>query len=109
MRHVNKDNLTEVFNSYMGTGVSPRLREVMTSMVTHLHDFAKEVNLTHSEWEQGISFLERAGEISNKERHEFVLLSDVLGFSSLIDMINSDENNINKEIMRRIEQNIETN
>lgn len=89
MRHVNKDNLTEVFNSYMGTGVSPRLREVMTSMVTHLHDFAKEVNLTHSEWEQGISFLERAGEISNKERHEFVLLSDVLGFSSLIDMINS--------------------
>jgi len=89
MRHVNKDNLTEVFNSYMGEGVSPRLREVMTSMVTHLHDFAKEVNLTHAEWEQGISFLERAGEISNKERHEFVLLSDVLGFSSLVDMINS--------------------
>jgi len=89
MRDVTKDNLTDVFNSYMGPEVSPRLREVMTSMVTHLHAFAKDVNLTHAEWEQGVSFLERAGEISNKERHEFVLLSDVLGLSSLVDMINS--------------------
>jgi len=89
MRDVTKDNLTEVFNSYMGPEVNPRLREVMNSLVTHLHDFAKDVNLTHAEWEQGISFLERAGEISNKERHEFVLLSDVLGLSSLVDMINS--------------------
>ncbi|WP_022952111.1 dioxygenase [Leucothrix mucor] len=89
MRDVNKDNLTDVFNSYMGPDVNPRLREVMSSLVTHLHDFAKDVSLTHTEWEQGISFLERAGEISNKERHEFVLLSDVLGLSSLVDMINS--------------------
>ena len=89
MRDVTKDNLTDVFNSYMGPDVNPRLREVMSSLVTHLHAFAKDVNLTHPEWEQGISFLERAGEISNKERHEFVLLSDVLGLSSLVDMINS--------------------
>ena len=89
MRDVTKDNLTDVFNSYMGPDVNPRLREVMSSLVTHLHAFAKDVNLTHPEWEQGISFLERAGEISNKERHEFVLLSDVLGLSSLVDMINT--------------------
>ncbi|MGB0849052.1 MAG: dioxygenase, partial [Thiolinea sp.] len=89
MRDVNKDNLTEVFNSYMGPEINPRLREVMSSLVTHLHAFAKDVNLTHAEWEQGIDFLERAGEISDKERHEFVLLSDVLGLSSLVDMINS--------------------
>ena len=89
MRDVSKDNLTEVFNSYMGPGVDPRLREVMGSLVKHLHAFAKDVNLTHSEWETGIEFLERAGEISSKERHEFVLLSDVLGLSSLVDMLNS--------------------
>lgn len=89
MRDVNQDNLTEVFNSYMGPEVSPRLREVMSSLVEHLHAFAKDVKLTHAEWEQGVSFLERAGEISDKERHEFVLLSDVLGLSSLVDMINS--------------------
>lgn len=89
MRDVTKDNLTEVFNSYMGPEINPRLREVMSSLVTHLHAFAKDVNLTHAEWEVGIDFLERAGEISDKERHEFVLLSDVLGLSSLVDMINS--------------------
>ena len=89
MRDVTKDNLTDVFNSYMGPDVNPRLREVMSSLVTHLHAFAKDVNLTHAEWEVGVDFLERAGEISDKERHEFVLLSDVLGLSSLVDMINS--------------------
>ena len=74
---------------YMGEDVNPRLREVVGSLVSHLHDFAKEVNLTHEEWETGIKFLERAGEISDEARHEFVLLSDVLGLSSLVDMINS--------------------
>lgn len=89
MRNVTKDNLTDVFMGYMGEDVNPRLREVMQSLVTHLHDFAKDVNLTHEEWETGISFMERAGEISDEARHEFVLLSDVLGLSSLVDMINS--------------------
>jgi len=51
--------------------------------------FAKDVNLTHAEWNTGIQFLEAAGEISDKERHEFVLLSDVLGLSSLVDMLHN--------------------
>jgi protocatechuate 3,4-dioxygenase beta subunit len=89
MRDVTKNNITDVFMGYLGPDVNPRLREVLGSLVTHLHAFAKEVNLTHSEWETGISLLERAGEISDKERHEFILLSDVLGLSSLVDMINS--------------------
>lgn len=89
MRNVTKDNITDVFMGYMGDDVNPRLREVLGSLVTHLHAFAKEVNLTHAEWETGVKFLKRAGEISDAERHEFVLLSDVLGLSSLVDMINS--------------------
>ena len=89
MRHVTKDNLAAVFDSYMGPQIDPRLREVMSALVRHLHAFAKDVNLTHAEWETAIAFLERAGEISNEERHEFVLLSDVLGLSSLVDMLNS--------------------
>ena len=89
MRNVTKDNLTDVFMGYMGEDVNPRLREVMQSLVTHLHDFAKDVNLTHEEWETGIKFMERSGEISDEARHEFVLLSDVLGLSSLVDMLNS--------------------
>ncbi len=89
MRNVTKDNISDVFMSYLGEDVDPRLREVMGSLIKHLHAFAKDVNLTHEEWNTGIKFLERAGEISDSERHEFVLLSDVLGLSSLIDMIHS--------------------
>lgn len=89
MRNVTKDNITDVFMGYMGDDVNPRLKEVMGSLVTHLHAFAKEVELTHAEWETGISFMERTGDISDAERHEFVLLSDVLGLSSLVDMINN--------------------
>ncbi len=89
MRNVNKDNITEVFMGYLSEDTDPRLREVMSSMVRHLHAFVREVNLTHEEWNIGIQFLERAGEISDEERHEFVLLSDVLGLSSLVDMLNN--------------------
>ena len=89
MRNVTKENITDVFMGYLGEDVNPRLREVMGSLVKHLHDFAREVNLTHEEWNTGIAFLERAGEISDAERHEFVLLSDVLGLSSLVDMLHS--------------------
>ncbi|MEO1308669.1 MAG: dioxygenase [Pseudomonadota bacterium] len=89
MRNVSKDNITDVFMGYLGQDTDPRLREIMGSLVKHLHAFAKEVNLTHAEWNVGIDFLEKAGEISDKERHEFVLLSDVLGLSSLVDMLHS--------------------
>jgi len=89
MRNVTKDNISDVFMGYLGDDVDPRMREVMGSLIKHLHAFAKEVNLTHAEWNAGIAFLERAGEISDAERHEFILLSDVLGLSSLVDMINS--------------------
>lgn len=91
MRNVTKDNITDVFMQYLGDDVNPRLREVMGSLVKHLHDFAREVNLTHEEWNTGIAFLDRAGEISDAERHEFVLLSDVLGLSSLVDMLHSSD------------------
>lgn len=89
MRDVNQNNITDVFMGYLGEDTDPRLREVMGSLVRHLHDFAREVKLTHEEWNVGIKFLERAGDISDAERHEFVLLSDVLGLSSLIDMIHN--------------------
>ena len=89
MRTVNKDNITETFLNYFGEDTDPRLIEVMRSLATHLHAFVKETGLTHAEWQKGIEFLEWAGEISDKERHEFVLLSDVLGVSSLVDMVNT--------------------
>ncbi|SFL28752.1 dioxygenase [Shimia haliotis] len=89
MRSVTKDNITEVFTSYFGEGTDPRVKEVLSSLAQHMHDFAREVNLTHDEWRMGIDFLTRAGEITTPERQEFVLLSDVMGLSSLVDMLHS--------------------
>jgi catechol 1,2-dioxygenase len=65
-----------------------RLREVMQSLVRHLHAFAREVRLTDDEWMAGIHFLTDAGHITDDVRQEFILLSDTLGLSSLVDLIN---------------------
>lgn len=89
MRDVTKDNITDVFKSYMADDMPPRTREIMSSLVQHLHDFARETNLTHDEWRQGIAFLEGCAAIETEDRHEFVLASDVLGLSSLVDMLHS--------------------
>lgn len=60
---------------------NPRLQQVMTSLVTHLHDFIREVRLTDAEWSTAIDFLTKAGHITDDVRQEFILLSDVLGAS----------------------------
>ena len=99
MRDVNKENISDVFMSYLGADVNPRLREVMQSLVNHLHAFAKDINLTHEEWNKGIEILERSGEISDEKRHEFILLSDVLGLSSLVDMINSKDGGTSSSVL----------
>lgn len=62
----------------------PRLQQIMTSLVRHLHDFAREVNLTEDEWFQGIDFLTRTGHTCSGTRQEFILLSDALGLSQLV-------------------------
>lgn len=99
MRNVTKDNITDVFMGYFGKDTDPRLLEIMQSLATHLHAFVKETNLTHAEWEKGIEMLEWAGDISDKERHEFVLLSDVLGVSSLVDMVNTVEGGTSSSVL----------
>ena len=99
MRNVTQDNLTETFLSYFSDDTDPRLREIMTSLATHLHSFAKETNLTHKEWTKGLDILRSAGAITTPERDEFVLLSDVLGLSSLVDMVNSHEKGTNSSVL----------
>lgn len=91
MRNVTKDNITDVFRSYMADDMPPRTREIMSALVQHLHDFARETNLTHEEWGQGIAFLQGCGAVETEDRHEFVLASDVLGLSSLVDMLHSSD------------------
>ncbi len=78
----------EAVASFADAG-SPRYREIMQSLVRHLHAYAREVRLSQSEWEQGIAFLTRVGHITDERRQEFILLSDVLGLSMLTVGINA--------------------
>lgn len=89
MSYFSEEHSVEVVNDRIGSDTSPRLAEVMTSLVSHLHDFAKDVNLTETEWEQAVDFLTRTGQMCSGERQEFILLSDVLGLSMLVDAINN--------------------
>jgi catechol 1,2-dioxygenase len=66
----------------------PRLRQVLTSLVRHLHAFVKDVELTEEEWGVAIDFLTRTGQTCSPVRQEFILLSDVLGVSMLVETIN---------------------
>jgi hydroxyquinol 1,2-dioxygenase len=68
---------------------SPRLREVLVSLVRHLHAFARDVELTIPEWEAAIDFLTRTGHQCDDDRQEFILLSDVLGLSMLVETISN--------------------
>ncbi|WP_216850551.1 MULTISPECIES: dioxygenase [unclassified Acidisoma] len=70
---------------------TPRQQQLLNSLVGHLHSFARENQLTHAEWAEAIGFLFRCGEISSDKRDEFMLLSDVLGLSSLVDMTDAPQ------------------
>lgn len=80
--------LTEQVVMSFANAPNPRLREVLQSLVRHLHAFALDVNLTMSEWELAIGFLTQTGHMCDDKRQEFILLSDTLGFSMLVDAIN---------------------
>ncbi|MCW2676845.1 MAG: chqB, partial [Modestobacter sp.] len=73
--------------SFAGTP-DPRLRQVLTSLVRHLHAFVRDVELTEEEWGVAVDFLTRTGQMSDEVRQEFILLSDVLGVSMLVETIN---------------------
>ena len=75
-----------VLASFDGTA-DPRLRELMQAAVRHLHAFLREVRLSEDEWQQGIEFLTAAGHITDERRQEFILWSDALGVSMLVDAI----------------------
>ncbi|MFI6546602.1 intradiol ring-cleavage dioxygenase [Streptomyces prunicolor] len=79
----------EAVASLEGTA-DPRLRELLTGLIRHLHAFARETSLTQAEWERAIGFLTETGKMCTDTRQEFILLSDVLGLSMLVETINGD-------------------
>jgi protocatechuate 3,4-dioxygenase beta subunit len=83
MKTIDENTITDAALEQMSSTPSPRLREIMASLVRHLHDFAREVDLTPAEWLEAIKFLTAVGQACTAHRQEFILLSDTLGLSAL--------------------------
>lgn len=86
---VNQDNITDVVIASLGKhgDITERQREIMASLITHMHGFIKDVKLQHSEFLAACDYLARAGKLCNENRQEFILLGDILGVEVLVDMM----------------------
>lgn len=89
MRNLTEENITEAVVNTFAKTENPRVKEILTSLVKHLHAFVREVELTEEEWMYGIQFLTHAGHMCDDKRQEFILLSDTLGITTLKDIINN--------------------
>lgn len=89
MRNVTIDTVTDAVIGSLGRNgeITERQREIMTALVRHLHDFCRDVRLTHDEFLAACAYLARAGQVCDDRRQEFILLGDILGVEVLVDMI----------------------
>jgi hydroxyquinol 1,2-dioxygenase len=86
-RNTTEDDITAEVLARFAATPDPRLREIMLGLIRHLHAFVKEVQLTEAEWFQAIEILTRAGQMCSDKRQEFILFSDTLGVSMVVDLI----------------------
>ncbi|MFM0043399.1 intradiol ring-cleavage dioxygenase [Paraburkholderia sediminicola] len=88
MRNFDENNITAAVIDRLAECKSPRARQISESLVRHLHDFVRDVEPTQDEWGEAIAFLTGIGKMCSDTRQEFILLSDALGVSTLVDAIN---------------------
>jgi hydroxyquinol 1,2-dioxygenase len=88
MRNLTEANLTDTVAGKVSPSAEPRFAAIATSLIRHLHAFVRETELTEQEWLAGIQFLTATGQKCDQRRQEFILLSDTLGVSMLVDAIN---------------------
>jgi len=89
MKDLTLANITDVVVNSVDATADPRLKEVLGVFIRKMHEATVETSLSHDEWEAMMNFLLRAGEISDAQRNEFILLSDLTGLSTLVDMLGS--------------------
>lgn len=87
MDDLTETTVTDAVLAQMANTPDPRLREIMASAVKHLHAFARDVSLKPEEWLLGIKFLTEVGQACTPYRQEFILLSDTLGLSRLVNIL----------------------
>src|ERR1041385_4025156 len=87
MRNLTEQNITNAVLEQTKAN-DPRIQQIMTSLIKHLHAFITDVEPTEAEWMSAIQFLTRTGQKCDDQRQEFILLSDTLGVTILVDSIN---------------------
>ena len=88
MRNMTESEITNEVLRRFDANDNTRVKQVISSLLTHLHAFVREVELTEEEWFEGIKFLTETGQKCTETRQEYILLSDTLGISMLVDLIN---------------------
>ena len=88
MRDLNEHTITAAVLDRFADTPDPRLKALLGSLVRHLHDFVREVEPSFAEWQAAVDYLTRTGQTCTNTRQEFILLSDTLGVSMLVDAIN---------------------
>jgi catechol 1,2-dioxygenase len=89
---INKQqDVTRAVLSAMAKAPDPRLREIMDSLVKHLHAFARDVKLTEPEWEKAVEFVTGLGKATNDSHNEVILASDAVGLSTLVCLLNNGD------------------
>ena len=88
MRNFNKSTITDAVIDRIKDAPDARVKQISASLIRHLHDFVRDVRLSEAEWAYAIDFLTRTGKTCDGNRQEFILLSDTLGVSMLVDAIN---------------------
>ncbi|MBS7788404.1 intradiol ring-cleavage dioxygenase [Roseococcus sp. SDR] len=88
MRDFDETSITDAVLERLSATPDPRMRQVAQSLVRHLHAFVRDVEPSFEEWQTAIGFLTRVGQMCDDKRQEFILLSDTLGVSMLVDAIN---------------------
>ncbi len=87
MQDLDENTVTDAALAQMAATSDPRLKQIMDAAVRHLHAFAREVELTPAEWLTGIQFLTAVGQACTPIRQEFILLSDILGVSAVVNAV----------------------
>ncbi|HEY6785370.1 MAG TPA: dioxygenase, partial [Gemmatimonadales bacterium] len=101
MRELDETSITAAVIDRLSACDDPRFKRVMTSLITHLHGFVREVKLTEAEWLRAIQFLTEVGKACTDKRQEFILLSDTLGVSILVISLNhpADQGSVESTVL----------
>ncbi|HTR86273.1 MAG TPA: dioxygenase [Reyranella sp.] len=99
MRNLTPTSITGAFAEYAKNAPSARTRDLLVGLAGHLHSFVRDNKVTQAEWNAAIDALTRATQFTDDKRNEYILFSDLLGVSSLVDMVNASTDGTSSSVL----------